>query len=98
MLTTHLDDFRDQQLDYWVTGFGTGGTLKGTARVLKAERPKTQVVVCEPDNSQLMASGLPQKRGENGGIHESHQTQIGFGSLNPNTTYLALSRFRTNLL
>ncbi len=67
-----LDDFRDQQLDYWVTGFGTGGTLKGTARVLKAERPETQVIVCEPDNSQLMASGLPQKRGENGGIHESH--------------------------
>ncbi|MEO0533678.1 MAG: pyridoxal-phosphate dependent enzyme [Cyanobacteria bacterium P01_A01_bin.123] len=67
-----LDDFRDQPLDYWVTGFGTGGTLKGTARVLKAERPETQVVVCEPDNSQLMASGLPQKRSENGSIHESH--------------------------
>ena len=29
-----LDDFRDQPLDYFVSGFGTGGTLKGVARVL----------------------------------------------------------------
>jgi cysteine synthase A len=34
-----IDDFAGEKLDYWVTGFGTGGTLKGVARVLRAERP-----------------------------------------------------------
>ena len=50
-----LDDFPDG-LDYWVTGFGTGGTLKGVARVLKQRSPRTKIVVCEPDNSQTYAS------------------------------------------
>jgi cysteine synthase A len=67
-----LEDFADAGLDYWVTGFGTGGTLKGVARVLKAERPQTTVVVCEPDNSQLLGSGLPQPRDEEGAPSESH--------------------------
>ena len=52
-----LADFGPNGLDYWVTGTGTGGTLKGVARVLKARSPDTQVVVCEPDNSQMLASG-----------------------------------------
>src|SRR5262249_52319683 len=34
-----IDDFKGERLDYWVTGFGTGGTLKGVARVLAKERP-----------------------------------------------------------
>jgi cysteine synthase len=50
-----LADFPDG-LDYWVTGFGTGGTLQGVARVLKAESPATKIAVCEPDNSQVYAS------------------------------------------
>ncbi len=53
-----LRDFADRPLDYWVTGFGTGGTLKGVARVLKRETPRTKIVVCEPDNSQMYASGI----------------------------------------
>jgi cysteine synthase A len=53
-----LDDF-PEGLDYWVTGFGTGGTLKGVARVLKQRSPRTTIVVCEPDNSQTYAS-LPR--------------------------------------
>ncbi|MEM1307882.1 MAG: pyridoxal-phosphate dependent enzyme, partial [Cyanobacteria bacterium P01_H01_bin.153] len=67
-----LADFDDVSLDYWVTGFGTGGTLKGVARVLKAESPNTQVVVCEPDNSQLMASGIRQPRDKQGALAGSH--------------------------
>ena len=55
-----LADFGENGLDYWVTGVGTGGTLKGVARVLKARSPKTQVVACEPDNSPLLASGFAQ--------------------------------------
>ena len=38
-----LADFADAPLDYWVSGFGTGGTMKGVARVLKAKSPGTRV-------------------------------------------------------
>jgi cysteine synthase A len=55
-----LSDFGTNGLDYWITGAGTGGTLKGVARVLKARSPATQVVVCEPDNTALLASGVAQ--------------------------------------
>jgi cysteine synthase A len=69
-----LRDFADEPLDYWVTGFGTGGTLKGVSRVLKKESPKTKIVVCEPDNSAIMGSGIPQARKADGSIAESHPT------------------------
>jgi cysteine synthase A len=55
-----LSDFGANGLDYWVTGVGTGGTLKGVARVLKARSPDTRVVVCEPDNSQLLGGEVVQ--------------------------------------
>ena len=55
-----INDFADISLDYWVTGYGTGGTLKGVSRVLKQESPKTRIVVCEPDNAALVASGTRQ--------------------------------------
>jgi cysteine synthase A len=67
-----LADFENERLDYWVTGFGTGGTLKGVARVLKAQRPEIKIVVCEPDNSQLLGSGIAQQRTTTGGIAASH--------------------------
>jgi len=55
-----LQAFDDVTLDYWVTGFGTGGTLNGVARVLKQKSPDTRIVVCEPDNAQMLSSGIPQ--------------------------------------
>jgi len=67
-----LEDFSDTPLDYWVTGFGTGGTLKGVARVLREKSPKTKVIVCEPDNSAMLGSGISQKRNPDGSILESH--------------------------
>jgi cysteine synthase A len=67
-----LEDFKGEKLDYWVTGFGTGGTLKGVSRVLKKESPQTKIVVCEPDNSAIMGSGIPQARKEDGSVAESH--------------------------
>ena len=67
-----LADFGDGELDYWVTGFGTGGTLKGVARVLKAERPSAKVVVCEPDNVPILSSGIPQERAADNGPAASH--------------------------
>jgi cysteine synthase A len=67
-----LADFEGERLDYWVTGYGTGGTLKGVARVLAKERPEVRVVVCEPEDAQLLASGLPQARLEDGSPAEGH--------------------------
>jgi cysteine synthase A len=67
-----LDDFSGERLDYWVTGFGTGGTLKGVARVLVKERPKTKIVVCEPDEAPMMSSGIEQKRKADGSPAEAH--------------------------
>ncbi|HYM71409.1 MAG TPA: PLP-dependent cysteine synthase family protein [Stellaceae bacterium] len=61
-----VDDFAGEKLDYWVTGFGTGGTLKGVARVLAKERPDTKIVVCEPDDAPMLASGAPQERRADG--------------------------------
>ena len=57
-----LADFEGERLDYWVTGYGTGGTLKGVARVLREQRPETKIVVCEPDNSPILGSGIAQPR------------------------------------
>ena len=67
-----LADFADVGLDYWVTGYGTGGTLKGVARVLKARSPRTKIVVCEPDNTQMLGSGIPQARLADGTPASSH--------------------------
>ena len=67
-----LAAFADDGLDYWVTGFGTGGTLKGVSRVLKKESPQTKVIVCEPDNAAILGSGIPQAREADGSITESH--------------------------
>ncbi len=67
-----LDDFAGERLDYWVTGFGTGGTLKGVGRVLRKERPDTKIIVCEPDNAQLLASGVEQERNKDGSPAGSH--------------------------
>jgi cysteine synthase A len=69
-----LEAFAGERLDYWVTGYGTGGTLKGVARVLKAQRPETRVVVCEPDNSPILGSGIGQLRHPDGTPLESHPT------------------------
>jgi cysteine synthase A len=67
-----LDDFVDVPLDYWVTGFGTGGTLNGVSRVLKEKSPQTRIIVCEPDNSAMLASGLAQARHVDGSPSASH--------------------------
>ena len=66
-----LDDFAEIGLDYWVTGFGTSGTLGGVSRVLKKKSPATRIMVCEPDNSQILASGIPQQRNPDG-TYQTH--------------------------
>ena len=67
-----LEDFAGERLDYWVTGAGTGGTLKGVARVLKEQRPEIKVIACEPEIAAIMSSGIEQKRNPDGSPAESH--------------------------
>ena len=61
-----VEAFAGERLDYWVTGYGTGGTLKGVARVLNKERPDTKIVVCEPADAPMLTSGTPQERKPDG--------------------------------
>jgi len=67
-----VDDFQGERLDYWVTGYGTGGTLKGVSRVLAKERPETKIIVCEPEDAQLLASGVEQARNADGTPASGH--------------------------
>ncbi|TKB45393.1 cysteine synthase A [Thalassotalea mangrovi] len=70
-----LRDFRDMNLDYWVSGFGTGGTLNGVSRKLKEVSPNTRIIVCEPDNSQILASGISQPENESHPKFRPHMMQ-----------------------
>ena len=67
-----LKDFAGERLDFWVTGFGTGGTLKGVGRVLQKERPETKIVVCEPEAAPMLTSGEEQARNPDGTGVGSH--------------------------
>jgi len=67
-----LADFKGERLDWFVTGYGTGGTLAGVARVLRVERPETKIVLCEPANAQLVGSGKAQERTADGSPAASH--------------------------
>ena len=67
-----VGDFAGDRLDYVVTGYGTGGTVTGLARVLRKERPETRIILTEPANAQLVGSGVAQKRSADGGPSVSH--------------------------
>jgi cysteine synthase A len=67
-----IDDFKGERLDYWVTGIGTGGTLKGVARILDEERPETKVIVCEPADAPMLTSGTKQERKPDGSAASRH--------------------------
>ena len=67
-----LADFAGERLDYWVTGYGTGGTVAGVGRVLRRERPETRIVLTEPANAALVASGYVNTRNAAHQPTESH--------------------------
>ena len=67
-----LADFSGETLDYWVTGYGTGGTLQGVGRVLAKESPKTKIVVCEPATAPLLGSKVAQERNADGSPSKGH--------------------------
>ncbi|MFQ5609295.1 MAG: pyridoxal-phosphate dependent enzyme, partial [Woeseiaceae bacterium] len=50
-----LRDFAERRLDYWVTGYGTGGTMTGAGRTIKAARPDVTIVATEPAGASLLA-------------------------------------------
>ena len=50
-----LRDFAGKRLDYWVTGYGTGGTLTGAGEMIKKARPETKIVVAEPEGAALLS-------------------------------------------
>lgn len=49
-----LQDFANRRLDFWVTGWGTGGTLTGAGEVIKAARPEVRIVASEPAGASLL--------------------------------------------
>ncbi len=67
-----IGDFAGDRLDYVVTGYGTGGTVAGLARVLRKERPETKIILSEPANAALVSSGVAQERGAGGAPAVSH--------------------------
>jgi cysteine synthase A len=68
-----LGDFKDKRLDYFVSGYGTGGTIAGVGRVLRKDRPDTRIILSEPANAQLIGSGVTQDRNPDDEPAVSHQ-------------------------
>jgi cysteine synthase A len=67
-----INDFAGSRLDFFVSGYGTGGTVTGVGRVLRKERPGTKIVLAEPANAQLLGSGKAQQRTSDGAPMASH--------------------------
>lgn len=67
-----IRDFSGERLDYWVTGYGTGGTLSGVSRVLRRKRPKVKIIVSEPIEAPLLQDGRRQTRRPDGAGDVSH--------------------------
>lgn len=65
-------DFAGERLDYFVSGYGTGGTIAGVGRVLRRERPETKIILAEPANAALVSSGYVNTRNEARQATESH--------------------------
>jgi len=67
-----VGDFAETGLDTMVTGYGTGGTVTGVARVLRREMPGTRIVLTEPANAALVSSGAAQDRNPDGSPSATH--------------------------
>ena len=69
-----INDFKDIHLDYFVTGYGTGGTVNGVASELRKHKPETKIILTEPSNAQLVSSEIKQERNINGQPIKSHDS------------------------
>jgi len=63
---------KDTPLDYWVTGYGTGGTFHGAGKYIKEQSPATKIVLAEPGAANLVGSGIPTERKADGSPMGSH--------------------------
>jgi len=63
-----LEAFEGKKLDYWVTGYGTGGTFTGAGKAIKKARPDVKIVLSEPKAAPLVTSGIKQERKEVTGV------------------------------
>lgn len=72
-----VNDFEGERLDYFVTGYGTGGTVSGVGRVLRNERPDTKIILSEPANAAIVGSGYVNTR------NEAHQPTEGHPNFQP---------------
>mmetsp|Transcript_18490 Transcript_18490/g.40039 ORF Transcript_18490/g.40039 Transcript_18490/m.40039 type:complete len:378 (+) Transcript_18490:87-1220(+) len=61
-----------EKLDYWVTGYGTGGTYHGAGKYIKAKSPKTKIVLAEPGAAALIDSGIKTERNTDGSPAGTH--------------------------
>jgi cysteine synthase A len=52
-----LSDFAGRRLDFWVTGWGTGGTLTGAGEIIRAARPEVKIIATEPAGASLLTGG-----------------------------------------
>ncbi len=67
-----IEDFGPDGLDYFVSGFGTGGTLTGVSRTLRAESPATRIVAVEPENARLLEHDHKQAYSSDGSAAGAH--------------------------
>ena len=67
-----VSDFKETGLDFWVSGYGTGGTFSGVSRTLKEYMPKTKLIMAEPDVAPLLIKGKSQLRTDDGAPANSH--------------------------
>ena len=67
-----VNDFIDEGLNYWVSGYGTGGTFSGVARTLRSKMPETKLIIAEPDVAPLLNNSEKQQRTSDGAPAQSH--------------------------
>lgn len=67
-----LNDLAGTKLDYWVTGYGTGGTFHGAGKYIKANSPDTKIILAEPGAANLIGSGIKTERNDDGSPASSH--------------------------
>jgi cysteine synthase len=67
-----VNDFNESGLEYFVTGYGTGGTVTGVGRVLRREMPNTRIILSEPANAGIVGSGTAQARNPDGSPAATH--------------------------
>jgi len=67
-----LQDFAGMHLDYFVLGYGTGGTFAGAGAALRAARPEVKICISEPEAAPMLASGVQSDRNDDGSAASSH--------------------------